>query len=216
MRCRRRYHAYRTFSKCTAPADLQNHSVQDFRVPLRASLGTMRYVLGLTGMSSTHLESSSSTTFTSATDGPLFASANIVPNFCLFVRTPSPQSQVAETTCEFPPAPLTCLLVASIKSSLYPHCPQILVMDCYRPIKRATESTISWLVETALECGCNVHFLPNTEPQTPRAEPPKQPRFRGKARWRKTCQRIIHIPTSSLKTTLGIEPTGPIGNTKGS
>ena len=54
-------------------------------------------------------------------------------------------------------------------------------MDYYGPIKNATESTISWLVDTALARGIPVQFLPESAPQESK-NMQKSTRLKGKAR----------------------------------
>ncbi|KAF1923850.1 uncharacterized protein M421DRAFT_95808 [Didymella exigua CBS 183.55] len=58
----------------------------------------------------------------------------------------------------------------------------IYAINIYESIKRATESTISWLVETALDRGCNVQLLPDSEPRAPHAKPPKKSQLKEKVR----------------------------------
>lgn len=55
-------------------------------------------------------------------------------------------------------------------------------MDVYGPIKRTTESTISWLVQTALDQGCEVQFLADCTPGVSNHPQQATGRLKGKAR----------------------------------
>lgn len=79
-------------------------------------------------------------------------------------------------------------------------------MDLYGPIRLATETTISWVVETALARGCTVQFLHDSESDRAKVTQ-KTVRLKGKARKAamETAKRVESSPPPKARMVSGKE-----------
>lgn len=81
------------------------------------------------------------------------------------------------------------------------------IMDYYGPIKDATEYTISWLVDTFLQRGISVRFLPESVPQDAQIVQ-KSTRLKGKARKEaKVAMATLKSPRPSKSRIVSSEET---------